>query len=591
MTRRLRQAPEWVRNGWIVPPQVHTTVSGDKPLPTALERTETEAEPGVFGSALDLLRSGYDKLKSALSDSQATTKLEGSGALPKMELGAAKADTREKGGDAKNDQKADAGAERKVEVKANLPDNVLPPGKDKSDRLAEGAKESTDKAPTSAEFLKKHPELHLSKADRASVTREYDKALATFERDKSHLDNIREASDKFGKVMTDLKRDGITDLEDAAKFKEQFTKLPADKRAEYQKRFHEVQPFVADIARQSDLEAKVKLDDRRLRDVAVKLDFESELKALDKLPAGQRADVYKSLDKILDRQEKATGLTGKERLEISRDLVHNLAHPEDIKQGNKGTCALATTEYMLAREHPDVYAKSVAEWSTAGEVTSFGSGKVEAGKGAKIDPAEIHRNDGNPERGPASKVFQTGAANLAIAERGEKYVNYQPGTKEVPAVTQGKAPTPIDDTGERIITADGKVKDWPGLYAKQQVDVLNKLTGDNYVADKLYSETPDQLKAQLTDAADKHGYPIKVSFLDGTGGHVVSITGIDSSKSPAEVVYQDTAEPRGDPQRLPMNKFYERALKGGSVYAAGNMKVRIIATGPGAKPYVEIIHN
>jgi hypothetical protein len=40
-----------------------------------------------------------------------------------------------------------------------------------------------------------------------------------------------------------------------------------------------------------------------------------------------------------------------------------------------------------------------------------------------------------------------------------------------------------------------------------------------------------------------------------------------------------------------MNKFYDRALKGGSVYAAGQMKIRIIATGEGAKPYVEIIHN
>src|SRR5262249_29730996 len=154
--------------------------------------------------------------------------------------------------------------------------------------------------------------------------------------------------------------------------------------------------------------AKVKLEDRKLRDVSAKLDFDSEVKALDKLPADQRAEVYKSLDKILDKGEKTTGLTTKERLEMSRDLVHNLAHPEDIKQGNKGTCALATTEYMLARDHPDVYARSVAEWATAGELTTFGSGKVEAGKGVKIDPAEIHRDDGNPERGLSSKVFQTG---------------------------------------------------------------------------------------------------------------------------------------------------------------------------------------
>lgn len=474
-------------------------------------------------------------------------------------------------------------------AESNLKDSALVAGKQTSDRPAEAGTGSAEKAPTAEAFLKKHPELKLSDADRSRALAEYDKALDQYEKDKQRLDNAKEAARTLQTVIEDLKKDGVTELVDQAKFQEQFNKLPEDKRREYQRRFHEIKPYLEDISKLSELEAAVKLDERKMRDAGAKLDFQSDLEAIDKLPPEQRAEVYKSLDAILDKQEKATGLSDKERLEISRDLVHNLAHPEDIKQGNKGTCALATTEYMLARERPEVYARSVAEWAIKGELTTLGDGKVEPGKGVKIDPADIHRDDGNPERGLASKVFQTGAANLALAESGGRYVNYKPG--EAPAVNEGKAPSPVDDTGERVITSDGKIRDWTGLYAKDQVNVLNKLTGDNYVAEKLYADTHEQLNAQLKEAADKHGYPIKVSFLDSDGGHVVSITGIDSSKSPPEVIYEDTAEPRGAPQKLPMNKFYERALKGGSIETVGGMKLRILAVGEGSKPYVEIIHN
>lgn len=655
----------------------------DKPTP-APEQTTGEVDQSFFDSAYDFLKSGYEKVKSAFSDSDssatATARLEKSGELPKVELGESKAAApADKGTEAAAERAeakvekgpkdvlsdpaashedklkaahelaregttsfededgrkyyisvSDAGSRELVSIHTrgddarshavlrgvvdadgqlskqrdaegqevpylskwaggNLKDSALVAGKETADRPAEAGKDAAERAPTAEDFLRKHPELKLSDADQARALKEYDKALEQYENDKQRLEDAREAAKTFEKVTEDLKKDGVTEQEDPAKFQEQFNKLPEDKRREYEKRFAEIKPHAEDIATLSELEGKVRLDERKMREASAKLDFQSDLKAIDKLPPEQRAEVYKSLDAILDKGEKATGLTDKERLEISRDLVHNLAHPEDIKQGNKGTCALATTEYMLARERPEVYARSVAEWATRGELTTLGGGQVEPGKGVKIDPAEIHRDDGNPERGLASKIFQTGAANLALAESGGRYVNYKPG--EAPAVNEGRAPTPVEDTGERVMTSDGKVRDWTGLYAKDQVSVLNKLTGDNYVAEKLYADTHEQLNAQLKEAAEKHGYPIKVSFLDSDGGHVVSITGIDSSKSPPEVVYEDTAEARGAPQKLPMNKFYERALKGGSIEAVGGMKLRILAVGEGARPYVEIIHN
>ncbi|HEY9869441.1 MAG TPA: hypothetical protein V6D08_09780, partial [Candidatus Obscuribacterales bacterium] len=585
----------------------------DKRTEATVETAETRVEKGPKDVLADPAASHEDKLKAAHElAKEGTTSFEDEGGR-KYYVSVADAGSRElvsihtRGDDGRShavlrgvvDADGKLSRQRDAEGKevpyvskwaeSNLKDSALVAGKETSDRPAEAGTEVAEKAPTAEDFLKKHPELKLSDADRARALTEYDKALDQYEKDKQRLDDAKEAARSLEKVTEDLKKDGVTEQEDPAKFQEQFNKLPEEKRREYEKRFAEIKPHAEDIAKLSELEARVKLDERRMRDAGAKLDFESDLKAIDKLPPDKRAEVYKSLDAILDKREKATGLTDKERLDISRDLVHNLAHPEDIKQGNKGTCALATTEYMLARERPEVYARSVAEWATRGELTTMGDGKVEPGKGVKIDPAEIHRDDGNPERGLASKIFQTGAANLALAESGGRYVNYKPG--EAPAVNEGKAPTPVDDTGERVITSDGKVRDWTGLYAKDQVDVLNKLTGDKYVADKLYADTHEQLHAQLKEAADKHGYPIKVSFLDSDGGHVVSITGIDSSKSPPEVIYEDTAEPRGAPQKLPMNKFYERALKGGSIETVGGMKLRILAVGEGARPYVEIIHN
>jgi len=665
----------------------------DKPAVTP-EKTDTNKEQGIGSYALDLLKSGYEKVKSYVAPETATSQaLEQKGSLPKLDLvenkDGGKGESKPDKGEAKPEktEKAEAqgikdgvdprggpmgimndrAASQEDKLKAanemaaigvkkfvgedgqkyeisqeqvgnktlvsihtdspshavlrgtigpdgqvhkqhdeagkevpyaskwaseHLKDSPILGGKEKTeaaDKTKAVPDAAAEKAPSGDEFLKKHPDLKLSHADEVKLQKEHDKqAKENDENSKLLKEKLKSLADDSQKLEKDLADHNVKGFKTRDEMIAQLRKVePEEVRAGLAKR---IDALVHDNQAVHGLERKVHSGERHLHTVEEKLKFADDLKAIDKLPPEQRKVVYDSLEKILDKGDKTqtTDLSALERQRIARDVVHQIAHPEDIKQGNKNTCALASSEYVLAKDHPDVYAKAVADLSTKGELNT-----VEPGKGIKISPDQIHNDDGNPERTLASKVFQTGAANLALAESGARYENSKPGDSK--PLSSGS--TPVDDTGERMITKDGKVYDWPGLYAKEQVDVLNKLTGDHYKADKVYAKGADDLQKKLETEASQHGYPIKISFLlPDNSGHAVTITGIDKSTTPATVTYEDPAQPRGKPQQMPMDKLYHTALKGEGVYAAGGKKIQILmAKSPDSDeppdPYIEIIHR
>jgi hypothetical protein len=399
--------------------------------------------------------------------------------------------------------------------------------------------------------------------------------------DNGKYEHLMEVGEKYMKISADLlKATGkTTESEAAAEFKN----LPPDKQQEFAKRFHEIEADLPEVRNVVKLSEKVEKEDKELAAVKEKMAFTKDIRAIDSLPNEQRAEVYKSLDAVLDKNDKSqtTGLSSNERVAIVKDIAHNIAEPQDVKQGIKGTCALASTEYVLARSHPDVYGKSVAEFATKGQYM-----------GAKISNEEIHKDDGNAVRGIASKIFQTGAAELALQENGAHYDNYKPG--EAPQVTAGKSPTPADDTGERLVDKEGKIREWPGLTTDQEVKLINKLTSTTYESEKLYAHSSKMLQKQLEAEVEKHGFPLKVGFYYDNSAHAVTITGIDKSSDPPKIVYDDTAQPRGKTQTIDMQKFYELALNGPTVQKIGNRPMIILtasSNGERIDPYVEVIHK
>jgi hypothetical protein len=325
--------------------------------------------------------------------------------------------------------------------------------------------------------------------------------------------------------------------------------------------------------------------------------FAEDLEKLDKLPGEKREAVYKSLEQIAsDAGGPPNHLSPEQKRELIENLVHQIANPETISQGNKNTCGLASTEFELAKAYPEKYAKYVADLATAGEATTPDGRKL------KIDPAMINEagkdgalkphNDGNPDRSMASMIFQTATANRILEDRAAaadppkepgKYISAKPG--EAPPVPieirvggDAKEPAgwrPSGDTGERIILPDGTVQDWDGVYTGELAKITTSLTGENYeltpvIGNRDLSKPEDMAAAQkdFLDVVDRNGVPIKVGvyvrnkdFLgmgSSEGGHEITITRVDKGP-PAMVYYHNTAGgadhnyPTGQP--VPLDEF------------------------------------
>src|SRR5262249_32971457 len=99
--------------------------------------------------------------------------------------------------------------------------------------------------------------------------------------------------------------------------------------------------------------------------------FSDDLKEIDKLPKEKREAVYKALEQIAnDAGGPPNKLSPEERQKLVEQVAHQIAHPESIKQGNKGTCGLASSEFELAQKHPEKYARYVADLASKGETAT-----------------------------------------------------------------------------------------------------------------------------------------------------------------------------------------------------------------------------
>lgn len=452
-------------------------------------------------------------------------------------------------------------------------------------------KDASDKpAPTTSnELLRAHPELKPLSASEAKVLRNDLNAL-----DKKQAHDSAELESKqnklyadSGALTADLMSVGIKDYSSRKELIAQLkTVQPKERAVELANKIDALAKDNNDVQQ---LEARVQRQATRLKDTQDKLGFSEGLAQIDKLPQAKREEIYRNFNTLLDTNDKtqSMGLTPKERVELVHNLASQIAHPEFIKQGAKNTCAISSTEYVMAKDHPDIYVKNVTDLATKGEI-----------HGTTIGADAIHKDDGDHARSLASKVFQTGVASVWAAEHGGQYENHSP--KEAPAITDAHKPKPEHDTGERFIK-EGKVHDFPGVTNSDQVKLINKLTGDNYQSEKLYATSPDLLQRQLEAEAKTYGFPIKVGFswsdINGGGlqAHEVTIVGIDTSTTPAKVLYEDTAQGRGKPQELDMKRFYNLAVEGPFTHKIGEQSLMIIgATGPNgerAEPYVQVIHR
>jgi len=285
--------------------------------------------------------------------------------------------------------------------------------------------------------------------------------------------------------------------------------------------------------------------------------LKKDMAEIDKLPEEQRKKVYESLDKIATADTKdSTKLTPEKRAELVADVAHQIAHPEDIKQGQKDTCVAANVEKTIAMNHPDRYAQMAADLATKGEYTTP-DGKTTMKAQREADGSLSEKSDPSGKRSAASEVLQTAITNVGMpADEGE-YRSYKPKDDK--------------DSGEKVKHADGKETPFEGLPRTAKEDILGKLCPeDGYKARKIQS--PDDLGQAWKDNGEKPPLNVTVRInadhtgmgesKEGSAGtHAVSITHMDFGPDgkPTAVYYENTADgtdhsyPNGKP--VPIDDF------------------------------------
>lgn len=301
--------------------------------------------------------------------------------------------------------------------------------------------------------------------------------------------------------------------------------------------------------------------------------FRRDMAEIAKLPPDQRDAVYAGIDKVMTANtDSTTKLDDQQRRDIVTSMAHSIADPESIQQGGKNSCAAANAEQTVAKERPDVYANTVATLATEGKITvTKPDGTTKTIETQKDEKGKLKgTTDPNGQRSISSEIFQNAAINVAMPD-GETYKSYS--TADTVPYAEGVDPS--TESGERVIDKDGEARNFGGLGAEQQVEILN-----TFMPEGKYDNKPITSKEELIAAYDENGGPpLNVGIHldaanfdgmdDGTGRtegsdqHAVNITYIDKKSG---LVYYDNpaggddhSYPNG--KGVPIKDFVE-AMKG-----------------------------
>lgn len=293
-----------------------------------------------------------------------------------------------------------------------------------------------------------------------------------------------------------------------------------------------------------------------------KKEMQQDLADIDKLPPDQRDRIYANLERIAARDPAdPMMLTEEQSREIATSLAHQIAHPETIKQGSKGTCAFASTEQMMATQRPADYADMVTKLACEGEMYT------NSGRYIEVQGREnfMHdgKTDGGAQRSYTSELFQNAAAQLNV-EPPKEYRSYSPWDERIHPRPEGV--TPATDTGERIIdptNPEAPPERAHGVEtAEKNAEIMSELIPNTDYQARDIKDTADLEKAWN----DNGGKPMSIGvytdqakFLgmtdkDAGGGasHAVCITHYE--KGPPAMVYfdntaggEDHSWPKGKP--------------------------------------------
>lgn len=304
-------------------------------------------------------------------------------------------------------------------------------------------------------------------------------------------------------------------------------------------------------------------------------DFENRA-GRDGLSYHEVAQTYQNVDQMLSA--KNPKVSGPQQNILAANVMDHAAHPENISQGDYGTCTATSIENRLFTKNPSIASDMVKQIATNGTYHTPDGHDIDLRKTGALTPRP-ESNTPYPKDGDRS--FATQMMNNAI-------MNDMTLRREFPQayVQLGKTdfegkPLAYGDSGTRVMNEDGTLAKNPlnskevdkrnGVTGQETADELHRLTGNPDAFLKYSAKTPkqeigsdgqmhemrenynhkllpsheqtissqEQLESKLAENQRKGNMPLLLDvdgydralnhgqIFDKTGGHILSIKGYD----------------------------------------------------------------
>lgn len=301
------------------------------------------------------------------------------------------------------------------------------------------------------------------------------------------------------------------------------------------------------------------------------------------------AKTYDQVSKLLESRGEQP-VSQSDRVKLAEQVLHQAAHPNEVRQGQHGTCNVATVENRIYYRDPSAAARVVTEAATTGQVT-MADGRVVQVPATSLQPDRegAHHPSPDGERSHASQIFQVVAVN-------DRYDRLNRSTTP-PGQIRYEQDTPAgpNDTGERLwdysttprrpaTDAAGNQLSPPGVPTGELQNISNDITGrteQNFAivngrygdantvkvksAEEL-GQTLEQMKREGRLPAiiwvDAQNEPFFTDSGAGTNGgsggaHVVTITDYDPATGRAQV---DNQWDQADDHQVSIHDLYRATL-------------------------------
>jgi hypothetical protein len=257
--------------------------------------------------------------------------------------------------------------------------------------------------------------------------------------------------------------------------------------------------------------------------------------------------VLNELDRVADPGFKLAD--GIDREELLGQAVKDIAHPQTIAQGSKGTCGATSAQIELATRDPQRYLQALGDLSggsgpTAAQMQlairnpfrylqTLGSLSGQGGNASEIAPGLKRDNDAPIRDDGSGRSITTRIMSTSFMEYANGSWNY-------------------DDAKDASIEGD---KSRYGLQTEEETTLLGAVLGEksHTVKEKWTDDLPligDYKGRAMDEVKDgiKDGRGVTVLMHWGDGGHYLDVQKVDDN-------YAYCANPWGELDRIPVEQF------------------------------------